>query len=290
MNHVHQHPAANYVRYLLLVQDDVGRKAVNESLALLGIADVDNDQYLQLLTEMADTPTNFQPWNKLHLASSRWLKGKKVYSMVHQDGAVRAVRAFFENPSMREAAERMLLGGVGYIDIAFRLRELKHDVEEQSVADYRHYFWNTDALGVGDWAYYFKQDDRGRTRVTQGGYAAALYGGPQLAMYRSGVKVEVDRKAELERVYNELVFSFQEVRSLPLSMQKVEMLSALSRGIARVDERLEAGDAALQDVLKKFEKFRVLTDQEAIPSMSDLAPTGSISDTGHTLRITEKKK
>ena len=56
------------------------------------------------------------------------------------------------------------------------------------------------------------------------------------------------------------------------------MLGNLARGLARIDERVQAGDTALQETLKKFEKFKVLHGKQKVPSLVDLAPTGSISN------------
>jgi hypothetical protein len=56
------------------------------------------------------------------------------------------------------------------------------------------------------------------------------------------------------------------------------MLTGLARGLARIDERVQAGDTALQETLKKFEKFKVLHGKQSPPSLLELAPTGTVSD------------
>ncbi len=67
---------------------------------------------------------------------------------------------------------------------------------------------------------------------------------------------------------------------MPTSQRKVEMLVSLTRAISRIHERIDASDSALQDVLQKFEKFKVLTEDTPLLSPSQVAPTGSFSDTG----------
>ena len=285
MSHVFAHPATYYVRYLCLVQEDTGVHAVNKALRLAGVAELEKDQHAALSKDMSDPPTEFRPWAARHPGSVRWLKAKRVYTLVHQDDASRAMLDIVKSARLRELVERMLIGGVSPVEIAYRLRGLGWSADEGAVADFRHYFWNTELMGAGDWAYYFRTDSRGRTRDVRDTYEASLYAGPQLALYRSGVRVEVDRKEAMHEIYRELVFTFREVKTLPTDAKKVEMLASLARSVARVDERIEAGDSALQDVLKKFAKFRVLTDDAELPSAAQVAPTGSMSDTGRRKMI-----
>jgi hypothetical protein len=280
VSHVFAHPATYYARYLYLVQEDTSHRALNRVLDLAGVSELDKDQYAKVVTDMSDPPADFRPWDCLHLASVRWLKSQRVHTIVHQDDAARAMFDIIKSSRLRELVERMLIGGVTHVEAAYRLRNLGWAVDEQAVADFRHYFWNTELMGVGDWTHYFRVDSKGRTRDVQDTYEASLYAGPQLALYRSGVRVEIDRKGAMQEIYNELIMTFREVKTLPTDAKKVEMLASLSRSIARVDERIEAGDSALQDVLTKFQKFRVISDDSELPSVTQLAPTGSLSDTG----------
>jgi hypothetical protein len=150
------------------------------------------------------------------------------------------------------------------------------------VSEFRHYFWNTEVMGLDDWAKYLQLDSNkakgtGRTSASQTAYQAALSCGADVALYRTGIRKELDIKKVLDDLMAELYHTFLEIKSLPLSQPKVEMLSSISRAILNVDERVQQGDSALQEVLKKFEKFRVITESSATPSLMDLAPTGSIS-------------
>ena len=229
MSHAFAHPATYYARYLFLVQEDASHRALNSVFGLAGVAELDKDQYAKVVADMADQPPDFRPWDKLHLASVRWLKARRIYTIVHQDDAVRAMFTIIKNPRLRELAERMLIGGVTHVEAAYRLRNLGWSVDEQAIADFRHYFWNTELMGVGDWTHYFRTDSKGRTRDVQDTYEASLHAGPQLALYRSGVRVEIDRKGALQEIYDELIMTFREVKILPTDAKKVEMLASLSR-------------------------------------------------------------
>lgn len=289
MAHVYAHPAQFYVRYLLLVQEDPGLAAVNKILSGLGVAQLTPEQHAVAADSMRDVPDDFRPWDPLHLASVRWLKAKRIHSLVHRDETSAAMNTILRDARLREVVERMLIGGVRHTEVVYRTRNLGFQVTEEAVADFRHYFWNTEVMGTADWSAYFREDKHGRTRDLSDGYDAALLSGAPLALYRSGVRVEVDRKEALEDIYRELIFTFHEVRSLPTTQKKVEMLASLSRSITRVHERMDASDSALQDVLKKFEKFKVLTDDEQLLTANQLAPTGTFSDTTARKLLKEKK-
>lgn len=286
-----EHPAKFYIRYLLLVLPEPTREVVNEQLGLLGLAEVKTSQFKEIRDGMADTPPGFRLHDRKHRPSAGWLRSMRIYSMVHQDEVVREVlKKYLVDRRLRETVEHLLLGSVSPMEIAFRIRELGYRTKDLTVAEFAHYFWNTEVMGVADWADYFSRDrTRGRTGHLQDLYIPALHGGPELAMYRAGIKVDVDHKKMLEEVRDELVFTFREVRELPLSSKKVEMLGTLSRQIIKVDERISASDAALQDVLKRFEKFKLIDDNEPVPTLIDLAPSGTVSDTSRAEILRSKE-
>jgi len=160
-------------------------------------------------------------------------------------------------------------------------------VSAAAIREYRHYFWNPEVIGLADWADYF--DQARLTRAEASAHRAALAAGPELAMYRTGLEKELDSQRILREVQRELYFTFQETRAMPLSARKVEMLSNLARGLARVDERMQSSDTALQDVLKRFERFRVRAGQEQGVSLFDLAPTGSITNKSRQEVLTSRR-
>ena len=56
-----------------------------------------------------------------------------------------------------------------------------------------------------------------------------------------------------------------------------ENLGVSEKAVTIMDERLSQGEQALQDVLKRFEKFKMIGDDNKLPSLAQLAPTGSVS-------------
>jgi|SaaInlStandDraft_3_1057020.scaffolds.fasta_scaffold03981_5 hypothetical protein len=273
------HPAEFFIKYLLVIGAALSYEEVVLNLEIHGLSAHSEEDHDRLQREVSGGPKDFRPWDPKHRASTRWLREKKIFSLVHPDAATHAMkRLILGNPHVREKAEALVMSGVPFHEAAANLGELGCAVPELAVAEFRHYFWNPDIMGVGDWAEYLQTDSTKRTYPLQSAYQLAVRAGPEAAAYRLGVHRELDGKKIMVEVQRELYHSFLEARSLPLSSKKVEMLGNLARGLARIDERVQAGDSALQETLKKFEKFKVLHGRKEMPSLIDLAPTGSVSN------------
>jgi hypothetical protein len=274
------HPATFFIRYLLVASDDVGLKAINRHLVHFGLVPLKEEDLEGHISAAPPEPDDFRPWDKSHRPSVSWLRKSKIYSLVHRDAPVNEMfSVFFKEPRVREDTERMLIGGVPYMEVAYRLQQVGKKVSSTAIAEFQHYFWNTETMGVADWSEYFsKASASSRVGFMEKDFTAALHGGPELALYRTGIESELNTKDMMTGLMRELWFTFSEVKTLPLSAKKVEMLANLVRGMTKVDERLQASDTALQDVLKQFEKFKVQHDTSALPGLHDLAPAGTVSD------------
>ena len=278
-----QHPARFFIKYLLVTQDRIGLANINSTLRLYGLCSTDAELLTELRGEVDEVPDDFRPWSKSHTPSSRWLRKHRVFGLVHADDSVKGMKErILEDPRLRADIDTLLLGNVSCREAAYRLQKMRCPVDEAEVAAYMHYFWNTELMGLSDWTTYFAEDAKtlkgsGRT-TSDHRMLAALSAGPDVALHKVGVRKEIDTKIILDKIQRELYHSFLEVSALPISSKKVEMMLGLTAGLLKVDERLAAGDAALHEVLKRFEKFRVLNDQTMVPSLVDLAPTGTVSD------------
>lgn len=278
------HPAHYFLRYLVVTQDDLSEQSINSTLVLHGLAPVADGEIAEARQEM-EPPEGFRLWDARHAPSKKWLRNKQVYSLVHPDETTREVRdVLLASPRLRERLDTLILGGVPPSEIALRLQKSAIKVSANAVSEYRHYFWNPTNMGLADWAHYFlrdKDDDgSGRTTPSRSTLKAVLHGGADMARYKAGLEQEINGKKILLELQQELYFTFREIRTLPLSDKKVAMLSAVARGLSRLDERLQAGDQALQDTLRRFEQFKMTTDTSKVPSLAQLAPKGTISSKG----------
>ena len=285
------HPAEFFIKYLLVADEGISLDSVNSTLELHGISEIEPSDFQMIKGDLGMRPTDFRPWDSSHKPTNSWLRKQRVFSLVHPDVGTKEMKEkILTDPRAREKIDRLLLGNVSYIEAAHRLRKLGVKVSDSAIAEYSHYFWNTQIMGVSDWAVYLEHDSSERTAATKSAYSIAMLAGPEAAMYRVGVKKQLDGKKIMMEVQAELYHTFLETKTLPLSTKKVEMLSALARGLARIDERVQAGDSALQETLKKFEKFKVLHNEKKPPSLLELAPNGSVSNRSRDEILTSGNK
>lgn len=285
------HPAEFFIKYLLVADEGISLDSINSTLELHGISSIEGADLRKIKDDLGQRPSNFQPWDRTHRATNAWLKKKRIFSLVHPDVATAEMKEkILSDPRAREKVDRLLLGNVSHIEASHRLRKVGVKVSDSAIAEYGHYFWNTHIMGVSDWATYLEHDSSERTSAIRSAYSLAVLAGPEAAMYRVGIQKQLDGKKIMMEVQSELYHTFLETKTLPLSTKKVEMLSALARGLARIDERVQAGDSALQETLKKFEKFKVLHNEKKPPSLLELAPNGSVSNRSRDEILTSGNK
>lgn len=270
------HPAYFFIKYLLVALPDSSEDIINDNLRLNGMASVDPYVLEMAREEVKAVPETFEPWHKKHKETNKWLHKQKIDTIVYQDDYIRKIdELIIARPRDREVLERLILAGLGPKEICFRLSKLSIYIPDLTISAYRHYFWNTDIMSMSQWASYFQSDDSDRISVTKNLYSISLNAGPEAALIRLGLKSQLDSKKIMQNVQSELYASFLETKTLPLSPTKVSMLTDLARGLAKIDERVQAGDSALLDTLKKFEKFKILTPQDNMKKIGDLAKRGT---------------
>jgi hypothetical protein len=290
-----RHPAENFVAFLCVSLEDAQERTINSTLRLYGLAPIERAE-LGRIRQGLTLPEGFKAWDPNDPKSKRWLKQKAIYSLLHPDETTQEMKSsILEAPAVREKVDTLLIGRVSASEASYRLQKQGHQVSAAAIEEYRHYFWNTEIMGLADWAEYFRADadpDDGslRTQGRKSPLKSSLLGGPDLAKYKAGISIELDNKKILAELQQELYFTFREVKTLPVSDKKVAMLSALTRSLARLDERISSSDQALQDTLKRFEKFKVITDTTKPPAITQLAPQGSISSRSRTeVQISREK-
>jgi len=274
------HPAWYFIKFLLLVVDDPALSTINSMLRAYGLANVSEEGFREAAAELGLPPEDFFLGSNTHRPTVRYLKAQKIFSLVHPDKATEEMRStIMEDPALRTKVDTMLLGRVGSREASYRLQKANVRLSATAVEEYRHYFWNTDRMSVTDWYVYLDEDISGRTgsAPVQNMFGSALLAGPKVALYRSGLTSSVNSQEILSEIQAELYHTFLEIKPLPASVHKVGMLKDLTGSIAKIDERLQAGDTALQEILNKFDKFRVVPHEETVPSLAELAPTGTAS-------------
>lgn len=270
------HPAYFFIKYLIIALPDSSEDMINNNLLLNGMSSAPVHIIEKARAEVETHPADFAPWDSSHKSTKKWLVKQKIDTIIRQDEYVRLIdEHIIARPRDRETLERLILAGLGPKEICFRLSSMGINIPDTTIAAYKHYFWNTDIMSLSHWADYFKSDDSDRLNVTKNLYSVALHAGPEAALLRLGLKKQLDSKKIMQDVQKELYATFLETKTLPLSDKKVSMLTDLARGLAKIDERVQAGDSALLDTLKKFEKFKILTPEDNMKKIGDLAKKGT---------------
>lgn len=280
----------------MVAAEDISEGTINSTLRLYGLAPIEKEEYALLRAELdADQPEDLQLWNRAHVPTRNWLRKHKIHSLIFPDESAKEMSdQILKDPRLRQQIEVLLLGNVSHREISYRLQKKGFVVGEIAIAEFRHYFWNTKEMGVADWARYFEADSSktgsGRTAATKTALRAALDCGPDLARYFVGIEQAIDGKKVLLELQAENYYVFQQLRAMPMSALKIDGLSIITRNLLRIDERISAGDMALQDTLRRFEQFKVRSDGSKVPSLVDLAPTGSVSQKSRGEILSSRKE
>lgn len=270
------HPSFFFIKYLLFALPDPSEEMVNHNLNINGLSSASPTVIEKAREDLGAVPSFLEPWNRSHKQTRDWLKKQQIETIVFSDEYVKDIEEkIISRPRDREVLERLLLSGMSPKEVCYRLSKLEIFIPDLTISAYSHYFWNSGIMSLSQWGDYFSSDDSDRLNITKNLYSVALHAGPEAALLRLGLKKQLDSKKIMQDVQKELYATFLETKTLPLTDKKVSMLTDLARGLAKIDERVQAGDSALLDTLKKFEKFKILTPEDNMRKISDLAKKGT---------------
>ena len=273
-----RHPSEFFVKYLLTLPDTSGELDwVNAQLKRMGLPRMEVEDYENLLGRFATFP-GFNPRRPDHARSMVFLRKEKIHGLHYPDKSTTLCRFILGHVGVRDMVETLLLGTHTPAVIA-RTVNRKFDkslVTAAAVDCYRHYFWNTDLLTRDEWAW--------RLHGQKGtpGRRAALLGGRDVAMFKVGVQRQIESREILQRIQMGLYQSWLEIEPQATGMDKVEMQCNIANAMTRVDERLSQSDIAMQEVLERFDRFRMASDPTPTPSVDELTG-GEFNEPGRKL-------
>jgi len=282
----HAHPSHYFAKYLMSLgtRDSYDNNWVRATMTAHGCFPLTEEEAQEIREEIsADMPRDYRPRDKRHKASTAFMRKHKVYSYHHPNEAHdRMVSQILTVPFTRELVERLLLGRLDPQFIATKLNSRYNLLlTKRSVDLYRHFFFNVDLLTLDDWQYHLRERGDYKTQM-----CIAQVGAP-LAVFRAGLKQSIDSKHMLKRAQQMLFMTLLEVNEMPLSKEKVSMMTKLTTGLLRVDERLSQSDMALKEVLQQFERFRLKRNEDGPMSITQLAPNGAFAGSGRVPELPE---
>jgi hypothetical protein len=212
----------------------------------------------------------------------RFLREHKIHGLHYPDDHVTTSKFILGHATVRDTVETLLLGDHTPAVVARTVnrKQKQRMLLAKDVDLFRHYFWNTLLLNKDEWAMTL------HGRHSTAGRKAALLGGPDVAMYKVGVRKQMESRDIMSRVQAGLFNTWCEVEGLPTDRVKVEMQVGLSRSMCLVDERMSQTDVALQEVIEKFERFTMESDKPDVISIDELG--GEYNEPGRQLTAGER--
>lgn len=276
-----RHPSELFIKYLMLSQaPQASDEWIKYYLEQFAFPSPDPNYLMWIRRELfGKIPPDFQPTNKFHKESVRFLKEEKIYGLYNMDAAVKECLVILTNQRARPMIEDMLLGRIEPRDIAKKVNARLNDFFTVEVIEsYAHYFWNVSLLKVDDWAVLLKDVDYRREHTM-----AILQVGPAMVLHKHNFQQQIDSKTILREIQETLYFDFRDWKAQPRSINRTKALTVLARATVNIDERLSEADSALKESLAAFERFRMKQAENHVKGMEEIAPVGNYSSSGAKL-------
>lgn len=275
-----RHPAEFFIKAMMihmptLTDADVQKRL--EDWSFLSLHTTDQKFYLQFLRQSIQLPESFNPTNKLHRPSQRFLRDQQVHEYFWRTPQMEEAYDILVNPDKRYSVEQALMARLDLKMAAAKLNQKKNWLlTEGGLQTYKHFFWNVDLLTFDEWGRFLY----GRTALYER-QMDLLTATPQLALHLLQIEQQVEGKVMLQDVQRCSYFTFMEVQAKPgTSQDKIKGMAILGKTIIDAHEALSTSDTVLADVLKRFEKFRMERPKSSPPSIAQLAPKGNFTNSG----------
>ena len=224
-------------------------------------------------------PANFQPTDRYHRESVRFMRSEGIYALHNPDKPSREAGLIVTNLKARPIVEGLILGRMDSKEVAKKVNaRLGEHLTADGIDAYRHYYWDPSKLKIEDWERLFEQFDTQRRHIT-----AIVQVGPSMALFKMGFQQALDSKTMLREIQEALFFDMKEWKTKPLSPDRTKALTAIARSAAQLDAQLSQADNQLKESLKAFEQFRMQHAQTQVPSLREVAPSGNFTGSGAKL-------
>lgn len=283
-----RHPAEFYIKYLLISEPAITDAQITMDLQNHGILKPMEETYYRFLrTELPTRPAGFDPTNKLHLESSRYIRDAGVYDLFFTKPSVEEAFQILSNSTMRQSVERMILASFGSAQLDIRTvlpkinKKNRWNISEAAVKQFQHFFWNVKLLTFDEWGRFLYERS-----LMYDDYLSILRSPTSLAYYHLRLDQIVESKKMIQRAQEIAYFALEQVNQVPgVRDNKVKSISMLSKSLVECHMALSTGDMAMAQVLKEFEKFRMIHPESPAKDIKQLAPSGNYSGSGAIIEI-----
>lgn len=278
-------PSEFYIKFLLSRLEDPGDIEVHDELFKhldgLGLDGMDSSYLNRLVEEMGPRPDPYEPSNRYHKPTRAWLKNNRVHDMWHPSPAVRESQLIVTDMFLREKLEPLLLSSMRPGTMARKLRRFTSiALTCDGVVTYGHYYWNRSLLTQAQWIEYLSGRD-GVNPMRQ-----SLLASPDMVPQHlpwvvgiTGPAGNFDTAEAADRIARIAYKHAVELEHEPATVDTTISLRNCMVTIEKADQVMRRSDVALRDVLEKFQKFRMHTDEAKIIDVQELTE-GNFSHSG----------
>lgn len=274
---LNKHPAEHYIRYLML-RDPAATMAMHvKNLEDWGFLQPSQTYWGFLQQKMNERPPAFDPANRLHMPSMKYLRDMKVYDLFFPTEATEEAWNILSNPDQRYLVEQALMARLDLKSTAQKLnKRYGLFLTADGLQAFNHFFWNVKQMTFDEWGRFLY----GRSALYER-HMALLQGPPSLAYFHLRLDQSIESKRMIQRVQEIAFHTVEEVNTKAGTTQdKVKTIALLGKIVIEAHNALSTSDMALKDVLQQFERFRMEHPQGSPPDIHRLAPGGNYSDSG----------
>jgi hypothetical protein len=264
-------PSEFFIKFLLSQQEHDTNAVLRmlEDFGLYGIS----TQYIKRLTvQMEPFPTPWDPAQR-EGETREYLRKHKVLDLWHPNAHVKEAYEILSTPQLRADVEQLLLSPLRIEEVVARLN--KHHEISMTIAGvqaFGHYFWNKPLLPMHEWVELMEE------RPFVNNNVAVLKVAPDMAqslvpwvMGYTGPPASLNTGTVSRRMRDIAFLKILEIERQPATLAHSKMMKNYSDVVKTAEAEMRQSNVALKDVLRAFEKFRLRKDEEAVPSIEEVA-------------------
>ncbi len=275
---MNKHPAEHFLRYLLARDATITDAEMMKKLSDWAFLQPSSTYWGFMRQRVnAELPTDFNPANRLHGPSMKFLRKMEIYDLFFPKESMQEAWAILADPQKRMLVEQALMARIDPRIIASKLnKKFSWFLTEDGVDRFRHFFWNVKLLSFDEWGRFLYS----RTAMYDR-HMALLQGPPSLAFFHLRLEQAIESKKMIQRVQEIAYHNLEEVNThVGTPPDKIKAIGILGKVVKECHDALSTSDMALKDILSNFERFRMEHPQQNPPSIHELAPGGNFSGSG----------
>lgn len=270
-----KHPSELFIKHLLTLSfDDDSVKNALKDFGLPPILDTHATYLNELRISLdANKPKCFSIADTSD-DSVNYLKGHKIYNLLHPDATVLSCIQVFDSPQARRDLFMGILGRIEETQLVGHInRKFSLDISIRTLQIIKHYYFNADGISSEDWAELFSNMPGG-TDAT--GFESCLSGGASVASYRIGIEQNVTIREVVKEAVTALYVSLQEVKHWPASSSKIKVLSDTVSALAKAHAVMNTADQELAAVASELKQFKLARNTNKPIPLDILAKQGKV--------------